>query len=218
MAEKKDENKVDTSKTLLLRLFEFQAENVHIPKSKKAYGYYYADLDSIIEIVTPYLQKHRIGYLHWITQYDNDKQACVHSALFNPDNPDDRILCKNFVDDEVKLSGMNKFMVAGSAVTYFRRYHLVSMLGLTTDQDTDVGGAEQSKQNTTSKKPAGRSVNTAKQESAVDYVKIFDNLISKGKSFEQLNKMFDKYKKNMNADDLKSIKEKIDKSSKLEKK
>lgn len=203
---------------LLQRLFKFQKENIHIPKSKQAYGYKYADLDSILEIVSPILQDYGIGYVHYVKQDNPDKVPEIITTIFNSDNTKDFRSCNNFIDDQVKLSGMNKFMVTGSAITYFRRYHLVTMLGLTTDQDTDAGGAKQNKEessksttNTTSK-PQGRSIQSAKQESEVDYVKIFDNLVSKGKTIEQLNKMFDKYKKNMSNDVLKEVKEIIEKS------
>ena len=40
---------------------------------------------------------------------------------------------------------MNNFQVAGSAITYFRRYALSSALGLVTDKDTDAGGEKVSK-------------------------------------------------------------------------
>jgi hypothetical protein len=40
----------------------------------------------------------------------------------------------------VQLKGMNDFQVAGSAITYFRRYALSSALGLVTDKDTDASG------------------------------------------------------------------------------
>lgn len=219
MSEKQETIK---NKPLLQKVFEFEKENVQIPKATKAYGYYYADLDSIIEILTPHLQEHGIGYTHTINQENQDTQARLRSILFNPDNPDETLTCENYIDENVKLQGMNKFMVIGSAITYFRRYHLVSMLGLTTEADTDAGGAEkQTKDNNTTSKPAayksgGKSIDNAKQESEVDYVKIFDNLISRDKTNEQLNKMFDKYKKNITTEDAKVIKEKINKSNKSE--
>lgn len=200
---------------LLQRLFKFQKENIHIPKSKQAYGYKYADLDSILEIVSPILQDYGIGYVHYVKQDNPSVVPEIITTIFNSNDTKDLRSCNNFIDDQVKLSGMNKFMVTGSAVTYFRRYHLVTMLGLTTDQDTDAGGAEQNKKNNSknpTSKPKGRSIQSAKQESEVDYVKIFDNLVSKGKSIEQLNKMFDKYKKNMPSDVLKEVKSIIEKS------
>lgn len=205
--------------SLLQKLFNFQGEDIYIPKSKKAYGYKYAELDSIQEIIRPFLQKHRIGYYPQTIQTEEDKQSLVITTLFNPDG-DDKIESKTFIDDQVKLSGMNKFMVIGSAITYFRRYHLVTMLGLTTDEDTDAGGAEKDTDNKTDSKSTvtipkkSRSIDLAKQESSVDYIKIFDNLISKNKSIEQLNKMFDKYKKNMDAETSSKIKSSINNSNK----
>ena len=37
---------------------------------------------------------------------------------------------------------MNAFQVYGSAITYFRRYALSSMLGIITDKDTDASGEQ----------------------------------------------------------------------------
>jgi hypothetical protein len=41
----------------------------------------------------------------------------------------------------VKLGAMNEFQSYGSAVTYYRRYCLSSMLALVTDKDTDAAGS-----------------------------------------------------------------------------
>ena len=38
--------------------------------------------------------------------------------------------------------GINAFQVYGSAITYFRRYALSSLLGIITDKDTDAGGEQ----------------------------------------------------------------------------
>ena len=42
----------------------------------------------------------------------------------------------------VELKGMNAFQVAGSAITYYRRYSLSAALGLVTDVDSDAKGEE----------------------------------------------------------------------------
>jgi hypothetical protein len=42
----------------------------------------------------------------------------------------------------VQLKGMNEFQVYGSAITYFRRYAISSLLGIVTDKDTDAGGEQ----------------------------------------------------------------------------
>jgi len=195
-------------------LFHFQNEDIIIPKNKKAYGYNYAPLDSIIEIIKPYLEKHKIGYNHIVDEDDNGK-VTVTTYIFNYHNEDDYIKSETTIDDSVKLSGMNKFMVIGSAITYYRRYHLVVMLGLTTDEDSDAGGAvksENKKTATTSKQTSGRSIQSAKSESEVDYVAIFENLVAKNKTIDQLNKMFSTYKKNMSNETIKQVTEIIKKS------
>jgi hypothetical protein len=50
------------------------------------------------------------------------------------------------VPQGVSLKGMNEFQVAGSSITYFRRYALSAMLGIVTDKDTDAQGEQTKKQ------------------------------------------------------------------------
>jgi hypothetical protein len=43
----------------------------------------------------------------------------------------------------VSLKGMNQFQVDGSAITYYRRYALSSLLGIVTDDDNDAAGKQE---------------------------------------------------------------------------
>lgn len=182
------------------RIANFQQDNVVIPKSKAAYGYSYAPLDHILEIITPHLKTHGIGISHRIET--RSKEQYLLTKVFNFDKRKDFIECETFIDDTVNLAKQNKFMVIGSAITYFRRYHVVTMLGLTTDQDTDAGGAQQGNQKQNDKNPptsTGRSVESASPsgENTVDYVNIFENLLNRNKDEKTVRKSYDNYKKNM---------------------
>ena len=46
------------------------------------------------------------------------------------------------IPQDVQLKGMNAFQVYGSAITYFRRYALSSILGIVTDKDIDASGEQ----------------------------------------------------------------------------
>jgi DNA helicase HerA-like ATPase len=46
------------------------------------------------------------------------------------------------INYDVNLNSMNAYQVAGSAITYFRRYSLSCILGLITDKDIDAKGEE----------------------------------------------------------------------------
>lgn len=187
--------------SLLGRITAFQETmvDVEILKSKEAYGYFYADLPAIMAMITPVLKKHGIGYFHH-TDYDLEARCnIVITTLFSTDDESDVRMSKTLIDGGVTLAKMNKFMVEGSAITYFRRYHLTTMLGLLTDEDSDAGGKKPTKQS------PGRSVeSTTKEPEAVDYVKIFTNLV-KTKDKKGAEKTFAMYKSQLSVDQHKEI-------------
>jgi hypothetical protein len=202
------------------RLMNFQLDEVEIHKSKAAYGYSYAPLDVILPLIKPYLKKHGIGFVH-NTHLENATVMGVSSqyqflttTFYSMDDTKDQISCTTRINDQVQLAKMNEFMVMGSAITYFRRYHIVTILGLTTDEDTDAGGAQPQQTPPTSKtdhkKTPGRSVESAPvTEDTVDYAAIFDN-ITKNKTEKQSRDMFEMYKKKMSPEVLKKVTKIID--------
>lgn len=190
---------------LLTRLNEFQQEmlGIDIIKSKEGYGYNYADLDAIIKVILPVLKRHELGYYHK-TDYDItlDKNTVV-TTLYNLKDHNDTLTSKSSVDRTGQLAKMNFLMVEGSAVTYWRRYHLVAMLGLLADEDHDAGGKRKTTAPTTSKKVSGRSAESA-APTETDYIAIFTNQV-KNKAKDKVEKTFELYKSQMSQDDIKAI-------------
>ena len=125
-------------KHLFRALADFQQEVPVIHKGTQGYGYSYADLPKIFEVINPLLQKHGLGF----TQLIND--TGVKTILFHTESGEN-IFSETPIPQNVQLKGMNDFQSFGSGVTYFRRYALASALGLVTDKDTDASG-EQTKQ------------------------------------------------------------------------
>jgi hypothetical protein len=182
------------------RVMDFQKsmEGVEILKATEAYGYMYATLPDILKVVTPLLRKHKLWYSH-STDYDS-ALGCntLTTYLYCVDDEDDGLFCRTLIDKEASLAKMNRFMIEGSAITYFRRYHLTTLLGLTTDEDTDAGGKRV-------KKGEGRSVEAAAQASSgPDFVDIFTKQ-SKTKTKAQFIKTFDAYASQMNDDQVKAV-------------
>lgn len=125
-------------KNLFKNLAAFQQEVPVIHKGTQGYGYSYANLSTIFEVINPLLKKHGLGFTQLVGTngiktiiFDISSGECLETITNIPDNVD--------------LKGMNKFQVLGSAITYIRRYALSSALGLITDKDTDASG-EQVKQ------------------------------------------------------------------------
>jgi hypothetical protein len=135
--------KIHIMKNLFKALAAFQQEVPVIHKGTQGYGYSYADLPKIFEVINPLLQKHGLGF----TQLINGQT--IVTVLFHSESGE-QIDSQTDIPQGVQLKGMNDFQVLGSAITYLRRYALSSILGIVTDKDVDAAG-EQIK--TEAKKP-----------------------------------------------------------------
>jgi len=144
-------------KHLFKALAEFQQEVPVIHKATQGYGYTYADLPKIFEVINPLLKKHGLGF----TQLINGTQ--IATCLFHVESAES-IESKIDIPQGVILKGMNEFQVLGSAITYLRRYALSSMLGLVTDKDTDASG-EQVKP-----EPKKQAIDNARFQKAIDAI------------------------------------------------
>ena len=122
-------------KNLFKSLAEFQQEVPTIHKATQGYGYTYADLPKIFEVINPLLKKHGLGF----TQLINGAELVT--IVFHIESGE-TLESKTTIPQNVALKGMNDFQVLGSAITYLRRYALSSALGLVTDKDTDAGGEQ----------------------------------------------------------------------------
>ena len=116
-------------------LAAFQQECPVVHKGTKGYGYSYADLPAIFEVIMPLLKKHNLGF----TQLMDGTE--LRTILFHTKSGDTIESCAAIPQD-VQLKGMNAFQVYGSAITYFRRYALSSILGIVTDKDIDASGEQ----------------------------------------------------------------------------
>jgi hypothetical protein len=122
-------------KHLFKSLAEFQQEVPTIHKATQGYGYTYADLPKIFEVINPLLKKHGLGFTQLIGGTN------LITIVFHVESGE-TLESKTCIPQGVALKGMNDFQVLGSAITYLRRYALSSALGLVTDKDTDAGGEQ----------------------------------------------------------------------------
>ena len=118
-------------KSIFKALADFQQEVPVIKKNAQGYGYKFADLEQINEVIKPLLKKHGLGY----TQPLNGNQ--LKTIVFHIESGE-TIEGSVDIPQDIELKGQNAFQVMGSAITYFRRYSLVSTLGLVTDEDADA--------------------------------------------------------------------------------
>lgn len=132
-------NNLIIMKHLFKSLSEFQQVVPVIHKGTQGYGYSYADLPAIFEVINPLLKEHGLGFTQPIMG------DTIKTVIFHIESGES-IESLTEIPKNVTLKGMNDFQVLGSAITYLRRYALSSILGLVTDKDTDAGGQQQPKE------------------------------------------------------------------------
>ena len=126
---------MDSKVKLFQALAGFQQEVPAIHEATKGYGYTYANLTQILTTINPLLKKHGLGF----TQLLNGNS--INTIIFHCESGA-TIESTVELPSDVVLKGMNKFQVTGSAITYYRRYSLSSILGLVTDVDADGAGEQ----------------------------------------------------------------------------
>lgn len=106
------------------QLFEAKKEIGAISKDSKNpfFKSKYFDINKLIEVIEPVLQKHEILLLQPL------KDGVVTTILTTKDG-------KQSVESSMELPKLNDPQKLGSAITYFRRYTLQSLLGLQAEDD-----------------------------------------------------------------------------------
>jgi len=117
---------------LFTALMKFQCECGTIPKLKSGYGYKYAELSKTMEIVKPLLLKHGIGFTQFL--HGSNK---ITTMIFHGESGETIETMFEMPNGEPSKQ-MNIFQMDGARFTYYKRYQLLSILGVFTDDDLDV--------------------------------------------------------------------------------
>lgn len=130
-------------KAIYKALADFQQEVPVILKGTAGYGYQYADLPAIFEVINPLMKKHGLGFYQTVdSSVIGDAMVDgIKTVVFHCESGE-TIESTTRIPQGVSLKGMNDFQVLGSAITYIKRYALSSLLGLVTDKDTDASGEQ----------------------------------------------------------------------------
>ena len=155
-------------KHLFKALAKFQHEVPTIHKGTKGYGYSYADLPTIYNVINPILDKNGLG----VTQLLNSDELgdYIQTIVFHSESGE-TIESKTRIP-KVTLKGMNEYQGFGSGVTYYRRYAISCALGLVTDVDND-GAHVQSKKVVSTPKPVEKakpSISNERFQKALDLI------------------------------------------------
>lgn len=122
-------------KNIYKAIANFQQEVPVILKDTSGFGYQYADLPAILNVINPLMKKHGLGFTQLVTEKG------IVTGVFHVESGE-IIESTTPIPQNVQLKGMNDFQVLGSAITYIRRYALSAILGLVTDKDTDASGEQ----------------------------------------------------------------------------
>lgn len=119
------------------KLLEIQKELGAIRKDKNNpfFNSSYADINTVLEAVKPVLNKHGVVVLQPLSHVEG--KPAIRTALV--DTEDGKVL----IEDISLLPELADAQKAGGAITYFRRYALVSMLAL--EQEDDDGNVASGK-------------------------------------------------------------------------
>lgn len=125
---------------LLAALVEVQSELPTMPKDSQAYGYKYANLDTITQAIKPILHKHGVAYLQSVGV--GESGLTLTTRVFNKSG--------QWIEDTALLPVIantknNAAQTLGMSITYMKRYSLCAMLGITSDEDTDANVPAQQK-------------------------------------------------------------------------
>lgn len=144
-------------KNIYKALSDFQNEVPVIHQATQGYGYTYADLKSIFEIIKPLLKEHGLGFTQLL---DGEN---LKTIIFHMDSGE-QLESSVHIQQNVSLAKMNAFQVLGSAITYYRRYSLSAALGLITDVDNDAATPKQTTKKEIDRRPALSENNYTKAE------------------------------------------------------
>jgi hypothetical protein len=127
----------NTVENIFAAQIAMQAEMTDIGKDKQGFGYRYASFDSIVQHLRPLLAKHGLGFIQ--TSTSEEDRIGVTTRLIHKSG---EWVEDTFMMNLVTLAKMNNYQVAGSAITYLKRYGLSAIVGIAVDEDIDASGEQ----------------------------------------------------------------------------
>lgn len=108
----------------------FQSETSNIKKGKEGYNYNYADLASVIDYCKPLLFKHGFA-ISQILMSEDGKPGLLTTLIHKSGD-----FMEGWIElEKVLMKGCSNAQQMGSAISYYRRYAWLSILGLATEDD-----------------------------------------------------------------------------------
>ncbi len=139
---------------IMLALFEVQKSIEVVNKKTQGFGYKYANLPAVYDMLQPLWAANNLLILHpntgergsddmdltlWITHVTSGQW--IQAMYSRPRVP------LSVTSPSPGQKPANELQAEGSVITYLRRYHLVSFFGVATEEDDGKSGGEAMKQN-----------------------------------------------------------------------
>lgn len=137
----------ESTQNLFSALIRARTDIETLVKDKAGYGYTYATLDNVINMLKGVLPKHDLGYVQFpetVDGKDGVTTLVIHKS--------GEYMSARYEMDATPIKGTNLTQQKGASITYCRRYALCSVFGIPTEEDTD--GVAQGQINTADSKPS----------------------------------------------------------------
>lgn len=123
---------------IISALIKIQSEVTNISKDTQGFGYKYAKLDSVLDMLRPIFNRHDVLIWQDVSSEDGEMVRITTSFIHASGEKKEQILSYPIPS----LSKMNSMQNLGSAISYLRRYCLMTMIGIagTEDDDGKTGG------------------------------------------------------------------------------
>ncbi len=129
----------EETKQIIKALIKTQSELSNLTKDTQAFKYKYVKLDKLVDAIKKPLNKNGIFFTQMPIGADNE--IGVRTTLYHISG---EWIATEVLSPIAELQGQNTYQAIGSAITYFRRYSLASMLGLCDVDDNDAAGTQTS--------------------------------------------------------------------------
>lgn len=183
-------------------MIEAAPEISSIGKSKQAYGYKYATLDSLIDMLRAVLPKHGLWFIQMPTR-TGDKSALSTMVIHSSGE---------WIEDTIEMTDTelqgkaNDTQKIGASITYYRRYALSAIFGVSADEDVDgnVNNIQRpAAKPQTQARPAEAKPQTQQKKDPTPYLEAdFKKRIESGETEESVLKY---YADILKTDDVRSI-------------
>jgi hypothetical protein len=148
-------------------LLQAQTELRTPTKNQTGYGYKYASLDQVIEIIKETLPKYGLYFIQSPVGEITNGCLQLQTMIYHQNG---QSITREF-EFPIK-QGTNASQDHGAAITYARRYHLCCLLGLAADEDNDAAAAKKKTTGPKTNKPSSdaKKINPVRDESLVTAV------------------------------------------------